>query len=129
MSHSDPATAGTAELERTLDAIERHLVTLQQAVLAGELEAIDGEASNLQRSLARAVEVFMRAARDGGVPLPLKRRLAMASARVAAQRQSLTQASAALDRAIDVLIPGATPAAYTPQRAAGTRTSRGTLSA
>ena len=43
------------------------------------------------------------------VPAPLRHRLAVASAQVAAQRQSLARATAALDRAIDVLIPANTP--------------------
>ena len=48
---------------------------------------------------------FTRAAREGGVPSTLRRRLALASAQVAAQREALARATAALDRAIDVLLP------------------------
>ena len=55
--------------------------------------------------LAQAVGHFSRAARDGGVPSPLRQRLALASGRVAAQREALARATAALDRAIDVLLP------------------------
>jgi hypothetical protein len=47
----------------------------------------------------------MQAARRGGPPLPLRRRLGLASAQVAAQRDALARASAALDRAIDALMP------------------------
>ena len=39
----------------------------------------------------------------------LRQRLALASGQVAAQRESLARASAALDRAIDVLLPSPAP--------------------
>ena len=48
---------------------------------------------------------FSDAARDGPVPPALRKRLASASGQVAAQRESLARATAALDRAIDVLLP------------------------
>jgi len=44
------------------------------------------------------------------VPPALRQRLALAGSQVAAQRESLARATAALDRAIDVLMP-APPAA------------------
>ena len=40
------------------------------------------------------------------MPPALRHRLASASGQVAAQRESLARATAALDRAIDVLLPG-----------------------
>ena len=39
------------------------------------------------------------------MPRVLRQRLAVASGRVAAQREALARATAALDRAIDVLLP------------------------
>ena len=42
---------------------------------------------------------------SGPVPSALRTRLATASGQVAAQRESLARATAALDRAIDVLLP------------------------
>ena len=62
-------------------------------------------AGELHRALALAIDRFSQAARSGGVPPPLRRRLAMASGQVAAQRESLARATVALDRAIDVLLP------------------------
>ena len=67
--------------------------------------ATPGVAGELQKALSLAVERFMHAARSGGPPLPLRRRLGLASAQVAAQRDALARATAALDRAIDVLMP------------------------
>jgi hypothetical protein len=45
------------------------------------------------------------------VPEPMRRRLAQVSAQVALQRDALARATAALDRAIDVLLPDAPPPA------------------
>ena len=69
-------------------------------------------ATELHRALARAVDCFVRAAREGSVPLALRHRLANTSGQVAAQRESLARATAALDRAIDVLMPHDSPALY-----------------
>ncbi|HET7864461.1 MAG TPA: hypothetical protein VFL86_08650, partial [Burkholderiaceae bacterium] len=62
-------------------------------------------------ALARAVDGFMLASRGGNLPLSLRSRLAVASGKVAAQRESLARATSALDRAIDVLMPRETPPA------------------
>jgi len=53
-----------------------------------------------------AVDSFRGAARRGDVPPALRRRLALTSGQVAAQREAVARASSALDRAIDVLMPG-----------------------
>jgi hypothetical protein len=49
--------------------------------------------------------MFAEAADEGRVAPSLRRRLAIAGAQVAAHRESLARATAALDRAIDVLMP------------------------
>ena len=46
------------------------------------------------------------------MPAALRNRLASASGQVAAQRESLARATAALDRAIDVLLPRDSMALY-----------------
>jgi hypothetical protein len=68
-------------------------------------QAIEMHAGGLHRALANAVDQFARAAKQGGVPATLRQRLATASGQVAAQRESLARATAALDRAIDELLP------------------------
>lgn len=88
-----------------LDAVDARLAALGAALQARDIGAIDGHATELHRALARAVSHFSVAARNGGAPLALRRRLATASGLVAAQRESLARATAALDRAIDVLMP------------------------
>jgi hypothetical protein len=95
-----------ADLEPLLASVEQRLTDLQSALSARDMPCIELHATELQRSLAQAVERFMQVARQGGVPLDLRRRLARAGAQVASQRDALARATAALDRAIDVLMPG-----------------------
>lgn len=97
------------ELETTLGAVESHLASLGDALRSRDGEAIELHAAELHRALQNAVDQFTRAARTGPVPTPLRQRLMSASGQVAAQRESLARATAALDRAIDVLLPRETP--------------------
>jgi len=92
-------------LEDHLAAVESHLSALGEALRARDTRDIDLHATELHRALARAVDHFSRAASNGPVPQALRHRLASASGQVAAQRDSLARATAALDRAIDVLMP------------------------
>ncbi|HTP73949.1 MAG TPA: hypothetical protein VML58_17190 [Burkholderiaceae bacterium] len=102
----DAGTPGSGELEGTLHCVERHLDDLQAALSTHDMRCIELHAAELQKALSHAVERFAAAARRGGASLPLRLRLGLASARVTAQRDALARASAALDRAIDVLMPG-----------------------
>ncbi|MFN7726220.1 MAG: hypothetical protein ACK5QH_14225 [Rubrivivax sp.] len=95
-----------AELEAPLVAVETRLGGLGNALLANDANAIESEAAALHAALADAIQHFSRAARQGGVPPVLRHRLAVAGGQVAAQREALARATAALDRAIDVLLPG-----------------------
>lgn len=89
-----------------LERVEQRLAELQRALGARDMPCIELHASELQRALAGAVEGFVQAARRGGVPHELRRRFALAGAQIAAQRDALARATAALDRALDVLMPG-----------------------
>ena len=105
MTHIPAAPQPGADLEHALAAVETRLQALGEALRERDAQAIDTHASELHRALADAVNRFAQAARTGGVPPSLRRRLATASGHVAAQRESLARATAALDRAIDVLMP------------------------
>jgi hypothetical protein len=94
-----------AELEAPVLLVEQHLSDLHQALQADDTRALELAASALHRSLSGAVIHLREAAERGALPAPLRERLAVASARVAAQRQALARATASLDRAIDVLLP------------------------
>lgn len=101
-----------AELEQPLRAVEDCLVDLGQALTCQDTRAVDEVSARLHLALAAAVDHFGEAARHGGVPAPLRHRLALASGKVAAQREALARATASLDRAMDVLMPPrATPSA------------------
>ena len=97
------------ELARSVEQVEHHLRALGEALRVHRAEAVETEAAELQRALAAALAQLERAARAGQSPPPLRQRLALASGRVAAQRESLARAGAALDRALDVLLPNPTP--------------------
>jgi len=101
--------AQDTELEQSVARVESHLSALGDALCVHHADAVASEAGELQRALAAAVEQLRRSARAGQLPPPLRDRLALASGRVAAQRESLARASAALDRAIDVLLPSPAP--------------------
>ena len=99
MSHPE------AVLETALAAVEGRLKALGEALRERDSAGIDLHATELHRALASAVDNFARAARAGSIPPALRHRLASAGGEVAAQRESLARATAALDRAIDVLMP------------------------
>ena len=97
--------AGDGALEHALGALESRLATLGEALRVPDEPAIAQHACELQRALAQAIDQFSQAAERGPVALGLRRRLAAASGQVAAQRNALAQATAALDRAIETLLP------------------------
>ena len=100
-----PAGGHPPELEARLAAVETRLTALGNALRARDAAGIDLHAAELHRALASAVSQFSDAARNGPLPPDLRNRLASASGQVAAQRESLARATAALDRAFDVLLP------------------------
>ena len=113
MRHLDdpagPAGAAQADLEPLVANVEQHLGALADSLHVRDIPAIEQQAQELHRALARAVESFMHVARHGGVPEPMRLRLSRASAQLARHREALARATAALDRAIDVLMPGDVP--------------------
>jgi hypothetical protein len=119
------ATAAAAELEATLSAVEIRLHALGVALLERNGADIELHSSELHRALARAVDHFSAAARHGELPAPLRQRLMRASSQVAAQRESFARATAALDRAIDVLLPREAAPVYSAFGAADRPTTSG----
>lgn len=107
-----PDSALGQALEKPLLAVESCLNQLGEALLRRDSQAIEMHASALHQALAQAIAMFSEAARVGSVPPGLRNRLVQAGGRVAAQRESLARATAALDRAIDVLMPGEASGLY-----------------
>ncbi|WP_295641783.1 hypothetical protein [uncultured Methylibium sp.] len=94
-------------LEPAVADVEQRLAGLAQALLSRDSRGVDTAAAELQRALGSALDHFKR--HHGPVPPALRQRLAQASSQVALQRDTLARATAALDRAIDVLIPREAP--------------------
>lgn len=107
-----PTAADGHAIEAALQRVQQPLDALQASLAARDLPGIEQHANELQRALTRALDDFSRAARRGGLPLPWRQRLTMATAQVSAQRDALARASAALGRAIGVLMPGHGSAVY-----------------
>ena len=105
----------SSDLEHALAAVEGRLAGLGDALRDRDSAAIDLQASELHEALACAIQQFALAARKGSVPPALRHRLVRTSGQVAAQRESLARATAALDRAIDVLMPRDSLAVYSTQ--------------
>lgn len=92
-------------LEPVVAAVEARLAALAQALREHDSRGVDTAAGELQRALAAALDAFNAAGRRGPVPPALRQRLVRASGAVASQRETLARATAALDRAIDILLP------------------------
>lgn len=105
MTHATPS-GSDAELEASLIAVELRLAAFADALRERDGPGTELQANELHRALAQAVNRFAQAARAGALPPALRHRLASASGEIAAQRESLARAMAALDQAIDVLMPG-----------------------
>ena len=108
---ADPAARPALHpLEPLLADVEQRLGALADAQRERDIPDIALRADALHRALANAVDSFVRAAQHGGVPEAMRLRLARASGQLARHREALSRATASLDRAIDVLMPGAAPA-------------------
>lgn len=99
-------------LEASLVDVEQKLAQLGDALRSRDVVAIDCNASELHQALSNAIDHFSNAARSGPLPPALRQRLVQAGGQVAAQRESLARATAALDRAIDIILPGESFALY-----------------
>lgn len=109
------AVRHVAELEIALGEVELQLAALGQALKDHDPAATERAATALHQALTQAVR-HMGHAGQAGVPPALRRRLALATGLVAAQRDAVARATSLLDRAIDVLLPttstAAAPAVY-----------------
>lgn len=98
-------------LESAILTVERHLQSLAQALLDRDGPAVADRSTDLQRALQRTLSLSS-GPRRAALPPALSRRLKGMAAEVAAQRESLGRASAALHRAMNVLLPAAPSDVY-----------------
>jgi hypothetical protein len=99
------AAPDTSELELALAAVEQAIAVLGHTLTQQDANAVEAAAGELQVAMRTAMASFAQVARRGTMPPPLRKRLAMASGQVAAQREALFRATSALDQALDILIP------------------------
>ena len=104
----------TADLEVALTAVESRLAELADALKRHDADATESASAALHRALILAVDRSTQAARNGGMPPALRRRLAMAGGQVAALREAIARATVSLDKSIEILLPEAAHAAQTP---------------
>jgi hypothetical protein len=102
----------TSDLESALAAVESRLAELADALKRHDADATEAASTALHKALTLAVDRSTQAARNGGMPPALRRRLAMAGGQVAALREAIARATTALDKSIEILLPEA--AASTP---------------
>lgn len=99
----------TADLEDAVELVEQRLGALADSLRQRNPLATEADANGLQQALASAVERFAQATRDGTLSDSTRLRLARVGAQVAHQRETLARATAALDRAVEVLMPATAP--------------------
>ena len=100
-----PLQTMTDPLETVIAEVEQRLAALAEALLERDTRGVDAAAGRLQQALAVALDSFGHAGRHGGIPPALRQRLVLASGQVAEQRATLARATAALDRALEGLLP------------------------
>ncbi|MGM9490599.1 hypothetical protein [Ideonella sp. YS5] len=104
----------TSDLEAALGAVESRLAELADALKRHDADATEAASTALHRSLILAVDRSTQAARNGGMPPALRRRLAMAGGQVAALREAIARATVSLDKSIEILLPEAAAATPSP---------------
>lgn len=100
----------TTDLESALAGVEARLAELAEALKVHDANATELASNALHRALTVAVDRSSRAARNGGMPPALRRRLAIAGGQVAALREAIARATMSLDKSIEILLPEAAKA-------------------
>lgn len=116
-------------LEQLVLRMETELAALGEALRRRDSPGMEYHADALQSALIEAMDASVHAAHDGKLPRALRTRLVRATGQLAAQRESLARATAALDRAMDVLMPQARTGAYSAQSFAHAPRSTGSVMA
>jgi len=96
----------THALDHIVSEVESELDALGRALLARDNAGLERASTALQHKLSAAVELYRQASASGRMPPELRHRLKRASGQVVRHREALTRATVALDRALDVLMPG-----------------------
>lgn len=124
-----PAALDDAVLEHLVVRIETELAALGDALRQRDSQGIENHADALQAALVSAMDASVHAAHDGKLPRALRTRLVRATGQLAAQWESLARATAALDRAMEVLMPQPASSVYCTQHFSQVPRSTGSLMA
>jgi hypothetical protein len=106
MHSSSAAVSCSIHLETVVGTVEKKLAALSSALSTRNLLEMNQHAQELASALTDALHQFATAARHGAMPAELRQRLISVTVSMASEREYLSRATCALDRAIDVLIPG-----------------------
>ena len=92
-----------AAIDAALQQLDARLQALGEALRSQHADTVASEAAALQRALA----ALRRSLHDDGSALaaPLRSRAARAAGQIAAQREAVARRSAAVGRALDLLLP------------------------
>jgi len=95
----------TSELEASLAAVERAIATLGQTLPQRDIAAVEAASTALHEAIRNAMAQFAQAVRRGSVPAALRTRFALASGRIAGQREALFRATTLVEQHLEILIP------------------------
>lgn len=101
MQRNPPPIPRTPSPSELLSDLEAALAGVHQALAERDTDALERHSLAVQRLMAAALEQ----ARRSPLQPDMRQRLAQAGAQLAAERVSLSRATAAFDRAIDALMP------------------------
>lgn len=97
--------AEVSALEASLAAVELAIETLGQALATRDIVAVESASTALHDAMRAAMTQFAQVARGGRMPIELRTRFALASARITAQREALIRASALVEQNLEILLP------------------------
>ena len=100
----------TQQIHRRLEHIEDRLQRLSAALRGTDAVAIEEATLALRQVLGQAMSDLRPAIKGSGISATLRNRILLADAEVAAQREAVARAAAALDRAVNLLMPSQAPA-------------------
>jgi len=107
---SAPATVApptAPELDAALAGVEQAIAAFGASMAGADIAAIETTATELQAAIRAAMPQFAQLARSGALSTPLRHRLALANAQIAAQREALFRAGSGVDQALAILFPPA----------------------
>jgi len=78
---------------------------LGDAMTGTDIAAIESASTELQAAMRAAMTSFAQLARRGNMPVALRHRLALANARITAQREALFRAGSGVDQQLEIMFP------------------------